>query len=127
MPIHRMKRGPANKKAFLSKKGQQILKDREQAFLYILTNHQSFADLNKLMVEDLFLFSNRKNPNKRLSRADWNNSLNEIIKQFVKKHDLCIESTTHRFRHNFIQSVWKDSKDIVAVKEIIGHGSVKAT
>lgn len=127
MPIHRIKRGPSNKKAFLSKKGKELLKKREADFIYILENHQRFADFNKLNIEDLLLFTNQNQPTSLLSRSHWNNALNEILKTFSTQQQLDTKYTTHSFRHNFIQSIWKDSKDILYVKEVIGHGSIKAT
>lgn len=73
------------------------------------------------------LFTNEDDLLKPLTRAHWNNFLNQILKKFVKENDLPTQFTTHSFRPNYITTLWKDSKDILYVTQSIGHSSVALT
>lgn len=110
--IDRVKRGPANHKAFLTKEGQKILKDREKDLEMV----SYFKDL------DSFIFTG-ENSKKSLHREAWNRLINKFLKDCVEKLETKPLIRSHSFRIGFITELWRDTKDI----ELIGHASLNTT
>ena len=115
--IDRSKRGPSNHKAFLTKEGKKIIQDRKKDFQLIF-----------LMKEpDSYLFTAEDNHYKPLNRIvitrDVNKVMRKISNQFPGKPNI----TSHSFRIGYITQLWKDSKDIEFVKQLIGHRNLDTT
>ena len=115
--IDRSKRGLSNHKAFLTKEGKKIIQDRKKDFQLIF-----------LMKEpDSYLFTAEDNHYKPLNRIvitrDVNKVMRKISNQFPGKPNI----TSHSFRIGYITQLWKDSKDIEFVKQLIVHRNLDTT
>jgi len=115
--IDRSKRGPANHKAFLTKEGKKLVKDRQKDFQFIF-----------LMKEpDSYVFTNESNYSKTLTRETITKAVNivthTISEEIISKPNI----TSHSFRIGYITQLWKDSKDIEFVKQTIGHRNLDTT
>ena len=115
--IDRSKRGPSNHKAFLTKEGKKIINDRQKDFKFIF-----------LMKEpDSYLFTAESNHSKQLGRVIITKDVNKIMRQVSEQLPDKPNITSHSFRIGYITQLWKDSKDIEFVKQIIGHRNLDTT
>jgi len=115
--IDRSKRGPANHKAFLTKEGKKLVKDRQKDFQFIF-----------LMKEpDSYVFTNESNHSKILSRETITRAVNLVTRTVSEKILSKPNITSHSFRIGYITQLWKDSKDIEFVKQTIGHRNLDTT
>lgn len=115
--IDRSKRGPSNHKAFLTKKGKKIIQDRRKDFEFIFF-------IKEL---DSYLFTPEAKPNQKLRREQLTRNINKIMRVVSKKLPEQPNITSHSFRIAYITELWKDSKDIEYVRQMIGHGKLNTT
>ena len=115
--IDRSKRGPANHKAFLTKEGKKLVKDRQKDFQFIF-----------LMKElDSYVFTNESNHSKTLTRETITKAVNLLTRMVCEEISSKPNITSHSFRIGYITQLWKDSKDIEFVKQTIGHRNLDTT
>jgi site-specific recombinase XerD len=115
--IDRSKRGPANHKAFLTKEGKKLVKDRQKDFQFIF-----------LMKElDSYVFTNESNHSKTLTRETITKAVNQVTRTVSEEISSKPNITSHSFRIGYITQLWKDSKDIEFVKQTIGHRNLETT
>ena len=115
--IDRSKRGPANHKAFLTKEGKKLVKDRQKDFQFIF-----------LMKEpDSYVFTNESNHSKILTRETITKAVNLLTRTVSEEILSKPNITSHSFRIGYITQLWKDSKDIEFVKQTIGHRKLDTT
>jgi integrase len=115
--IDRSKRGPSNHKAFLSKEGKKIIKDRQKDFQLIF-----------LMKEpDSYVFTSEANHFKKLGRVILTKDVNRVMRAVSNNSLDRPNITSHSFRIGYITQLWKDSKDIEFVKQTIGHRKLDTT
>ena len=115
--IDRSKRGPANHKAFLTKEGEKLVKDRQKDFHFIF-----------LMKElDSYVFTNESNHFKTLTRETITKAVNLVTRTVSEEISSKPNITSHSFRIGYITPLWKDSKDIEFVKQTIGHRNLDTT
>jgi len=115
--IDRSKRGPSNHKAFLTKEGKKIIKDRQKDFELIF-----------LMKEpDSYLFTPESYCSKPIRREVITKEVNKVMHQVSKKLNDKPNITSHSFRIGYITQLWKDTKDIEFVKQTIGHRKLDTT
>lgn len=115
--IDRSKGGPANHKAFLTKEGKKLVKDRQKDFQFIF-----------LMKEpDSYVFTNESNHSKILTRETITKDVNLVTRRVSEKILSKPNITSHSFRIGYITQLWKDSKDIEFVKQTIGHRKLDTT
>ena len=115
--IDRSKRGPANHKAFLTKEGKKLVKDRQKDFQFIF-----------LMKEpDSYVFTSESNHSKILTRETITKAINLVARRVSEKIISKPNITSHSFRIGYITQLWKDSKDIEFVKQTIGHRNLDTT
>ena len=115
--IDRSKRGPSNHKAFLTKEGKKIIKDRQKDFQRIF-----------LMKEpDSYIFTAEANHSKQLDRVAITRDVNKVMRAVSNQLPSKPNITSHSFRIGFITQLWKDSKDIEFVKQTIGHRKLDTT
>jgi len=114
--IDRVKRGPSNHKAFLTREGARIMKDRlaDFEFLYFSKN------------DDSYIFT-AENSEKPLERESFTNITNQFIRQSARKIEGQPVLTSHSFRIGFITQLWRDTKDIEFVRQTIGHVRIDTT
>ena len=115
--IDRSKRGPASYKAYLSKKGKQILKSRKKDFdlLYLLKEDKSY------------IFTSQLDHNKHIRREQITKDINKIMALVSKNLPDQPNLKSHSFRTSFITQLWKDTNDIEFVRQIIGHSKLDTT
>ena len=115
--IDRSKRGPANHKAFLTKEGKKLVKDRQKDFQFIFL----------MKGPDSYVFTNEFNHFKILTRETLTKAVNQVThtvsEEILSKPNI----TSHSFRIGYITQLWKDSKDIEFVKQTIGHRNIDTT
>ena len=115
--IDRLKRGPANHKAFLTAEGKKLVKARQRDFEFL------FLMKNK----DSYVFTSDRKPNQMLRREtitmDVNTVTHSVSNLLPSKQNI----TSHSFRIGYISQLWKDTKDVEFVKQTIGHSSLNAT
>jgi site-specific recombinase XerD len=115
--IDRSKRGPSNHKAFLTKEGKELVKDRQKDFQFIF-----------LMKEpDSYVFTNESNHYKVLTRETITKAVNLVTREVSEETFSKPNITSHSFRIGYITQLWKDSKDIEFVKQTIGHIKLDTT
>ena len=115
--IDRSKRGPSNHKAFLTKEGKKIIQDRQKDFQLIFL----------IKEPDSYLFTAEANHSKPLDRVAITRDVNKVMREVSNRLPTKPNITSHSFRIGFITQLWKDSKDIEFVKQIIGHRKVDTT
>jgi site-specific recombinase XerD len=115
--IDRSKHGPANHKAFLTKEGKKLIKDRQKDFQFIF-----------LMKEpDSYVFTSEVNHYEILSRETITKAVNQLTRTVSEEIPCKPNITSHSFRIGYITQLWKDSKDIEFVKQTIGHRKLDTT
>lgn len=114
--IDRLKKGPANHKAFLTKEGKKLIQDRKKDFEFL-----SFSKK-----EDSYMFT-AEGSEKPLERESFTNMMNQFIRDSARKMEENPNLTTHSFRIGFITKLWKDNGDIEFVRQVIGHRNVSTT
>jgi integrase len=114
--IDRVKRGPSNHKAFLTREGAIIMKDRltDFEFLYFSKDDNSY------------IFT-AENSDKPLERESFTSLINQFIKEATVKIDGQPLLTSHSFRIGFITQLWRDTNDIEFVRQTIGHVKIDTT
>jgi integrase len=114
--IDRAKRGPANHKAFLTKEGSRIIKERRSDFELL----QLFKD------DDSYIFT-AENSKKPLTREAFTNLINKFLKECARQMDRNPNLSSHSFRVGFITQLWRDTNDIEFVRQAIGHAKINTT
>lgn len=114
--IDRAKRGPANHKAFLTKEGSRIMRERRSDFELL----QLFKD------GDSYIFT-AENSKKPLAREAFTNLINKFIKDCSRRMDRNPNISSHSFRVGFITQLWRDTNDIEFVRQAIGHAKIDTT
>ena len=114
--MDRLKKGPTNKKAFLTKEGGELVKDRKKDFEFLLTAGEEKSE---------YLFFPRNSEKPQVSREYFNRTVNSVLKELSVEFQACF--TSHSFRKGYITKLWKDSGDIELVRGIIGHSCIATT
>lgn len=132
--IDRLKRGPANKKAFLKKSGIAIIQKAAPdifELLKISDIHIPDSALDNYFetpYDKLYLFSAPANKGtKPYARPYFTDSFNKIIRSvpdFIKND---LKFSSHSCRHGFLTQLWRDTQDIKFVQEAIGHTHIGST
>jgi len=115
--IDRLKRGPANHKAFLTSEGKKIVKARKRDFEFLFL----------MKDKDSYIFTSDRKPNQKLRRETITMDVNKVthfVSNFLPSKP---NMTSHSFRIGYISQLWKDTKDIEFVSQTIGHRSLNAT
>ena len=115
--IDRLKRGPANHKAFLTSEGKKLVKARKRDFEFL------FLMKNK----DSYVFTSDRKPNQKLRRETITMDVNKVTHSVSKLLPSKPNLTSHSFRIGYISQLWKDTKDIEFVKQAIGHRRLTST
>jgi integrase len=115
--IDRLKRGPANHKAFLTSEGKKLVKARKRdfEFLFIMKN------------KDSYVFTSDRKPNQKLRRETITMDVNKVTHSVSKLLPSKPNITSHSFRIGYISRLWKDTKDIEFVRQTIGHRNLNST
>ena len=115
--IDRLKRGPANHKAFLTSEGKKLVKARKRDFEFL------FLMKNK----DSYIFTSDRKPNQKLRRETITMDVNKVTHSVSKLLPSKPNITSHSFRIGYISRLWKDTKDIEFVRQTIGHRNLNST
>ena len=115
--IDRLKRGPANHKAFLTSEGKKLVKARKRDFEFLFL----------MKDKDSYVFTSEQNPNQMLRRQTLTMTVNKIMHSVSNLLQSKPNITSHSFRIGYISQLWKDTKDIEFVRQTIGHSSLNST
>ena len=115
--IDRLKRGPANHKAFLTSEGKRIIKLRKRDFEFLFL----------MKDKDSYVFTSDRKPNQMLRRQTIRMDVNKIMHSVSNLLPSKPNITSHSFRIGYISQLWKDTKDIEFVRQTIGHRSLNST
>ena len=115
--IDRLKRGPANHKAFLTSEGKKLVKGRKRDFEFLFL----------MKDKDSYIFTSDRKPNQKLRRETITMDVNKVTHSVSKLLPSKPNITSHSFRIGYISQLWKDTKDIEFVRQTIGHRSLNAT
>ena len=115
--IDRLKRGPANHKAFLTSEGKKIVKARKRDFNFLFL----------MKDKDSYVFTSDRKPNQMLRRETITMDVNRVMHSVSKLLPSKPNITSHSFRIGYISQLCKDTKDIKFVRQTIGYRSLNAT
>ena len=115
--IDRLKKGPANHKAFLTREGKKIVKARKKDFEF----------LSLMKDKDSYVFTSDRKPNQMLRRETITINVNKVMHSVSKLLPSQPKITSHSFRIGYISQLWKDTKDIEFVRQTIGHCNLNST
>ena len=115
--IERLKRSPANHKAFLTLEGKKILKTRKRDFEFLFL----------MKDKDSYVFTSDRKTNQKLRRETITIDLNRVMHSVSKGLPDKPKITSHSFRIGYTSKLWKDTKDIEFVKQSIGHRRINTT
>lgn len=115
--IDRLKRGPANHKAFLTSEGKRIIKLRKRDFEFLFL----------MKDKDSYVFTSDRKPNQMLRRQTITMDVNKVMHSVSDLLPSKPNITSHSFRIGYISQLWKDTKDIEFVRQTIGHRSLNST
>ena len=115
--IDRLKRGPANHKAFLTSEGKRIIKLRKRDFEFLFL----------MKDKDSYVFTSDRKPNQMLRRQTITMDVNKVMHSVSNLLPSKPNITSHSFRIGYISQLWKDTKDIEFVRQTIGHRSLNST
>jgi integrase len=96
--IDRSKRGPSSHKAFLTREGVKLIKDRGKDFEFLSYYKQ----------DNSYIFTSQYS-NKPLERESFTNLINKFIKQSAKEIEGQPVLSSHSFRIGFISKLWRDT------------------
>jgi site-specific recombinase XerD len=115
--IDRLKKGPANHKAFLTSEGKKIVKARKRDFEFLFL----------MKDKDSYVFTSDRKPNQMLRRETITMDVNKVMHAVSKSLPSKPKITSHSFRIGYISQLWKDTKDIEFVRQTIGHRRLNST
>ena len=115
--INRLKRGPANHKAFLTLEGKKLVKARKRDFEFLFL----------MKDKDSYVFTSDRKPNQMLRRQTITMDVNKVMNSVSNLLPSKPKITSHSFRIGYISQLWKDTKDIEFVRQTIGHRSLNST
>ena len=115
--IDRLKRGPANHKAFLTSEGRKIVKARKRDFEFLFL----------MKDENSYVFTSDRKPNQKLGRQTITMDVNKVMHSVSNLLPSKPNIISHSFRIGYISQLWKDTKDIEFVRQTIGHRSLNST
>ena len=115
--IDRLKRGPANHKAFLTSEGRKVVKARKRDFEFLFL----------MKDENSYVFTSDRKPNQKLGRQTITMDVNKLMHSVSNLLPSKPNITSHSFRIGYISQLWKDTKYIEFVRQTIGHRSLNST
>ena len=115
--IDRLKRGPANHKAFLTSEGKKMVEERKKDFDFLFL----------MKTTDSYIFTSELNHKKMLRRETITRDVNCIMRSVSKSLPNQPNITSHSFRVGYISQLWKDTNDIEFVRQSIDHQKMEST
>ena len=76
---------------------------------------------------DSYIFTAESNHSKQLGCVVITKNVNKIMNQVSEQLPDKPNITNHSFRIGYMTQLWKDSKDIEFVKQVIGHRNLDTT
>lgn len=114
--VDRAKRGPSSHKAYLTRKGARILKQRSRDFEIILYSKDSSS----------YVFT-QEHVYEPLTREAFTRTINEFLTQCSDLLPNKPYIKSHSFRAGFITELWRNTGDIEFVRQAIGHAKLDTT
>lgn len=101
--IDRLKKGPANHKAFLTSEGKKIIKARKRYFEFLFL----------MKDKDSYLFTSDRKPYQKLRRETIMMDVNKVMRSVANRIESKPNITSHSFRIGYITNLWRDTSDRV--------------
>jgi integrase len=115
--INRSKRGPSSHKAFITRLGKRLIRERTRDFEIIYAMKEPYD----------YIFTSERNHSQPLTRETLTKEVNLVLRNMSKKLPNKPNLTSHSFRKGFITELWKDTSDIEFVRQVVGHIKVEST
>lgn len=115
--VDRLKKGPANHKAFLTSEGKKIIKARKRDFEFLFL----------IKDKDSYIFTSDRKPYQMLRRETITMDVNKVMRSVANGIESKPNITSHSFRIGYITNLWKDTSDIEFVRQAIGHSKIDTT
>ena len=115
--IDRLKKGPTNHKAFLTREGKKIVKARKKDFKF----------LSLMKDKDSYVFTSDRKPSQMLRRETVTINVNKVMHSVSKFLPSQPKITSNSFRIGYISKLWTDTKDIQFVRQTIEHCNLNST
>jgi integrase len=115
--IDRLKKGPANHKAFLTSEGKKIVKARKRDFEFLFV----------IKDKDSYVFTSDRKPYQMLRRETITMDVNRVMHSVSSLLPSKPIITSHSFQIGYISQLWEDTKDIEFVRQTVGHRSLNST
>ena len=136
LQVNLSKGGRKGHKIFLTKEGQTLLSDYRKDFINLifylgfleeLPTHRNLGNMEPSVLE-FYLFSNNSSKGQTpLSRSFFTRQMNEVLKQTPELVERGIQVTSHSFRRGYITTLWKETKDLEFVRQVIAHKQIGTT
>lgn len=136
LQVNLSKGGHKGHKFFLTKEGATLVRpfrvDFQNlmfllGFLKELGTRPNLSNIESAVLE-FYLFSAHSSKGQRpLSRSFFTRQLNEVLTQTPELAERGIHLTSHSFRRGYITSLWKETKDLEFVRQVIAHKQIGTT
>lgn len=136
LQVNLSKGGRKGHKIFLTKEGQTLLSAYRADFLNLmfllgflqeLPPRRNLGNLEPAILE-FYLFSHHSSKGETpLSRSFFTRQMNEVLTQTPQLLERGIQLTSHSFRRGYITALWKETKDLEFVRQVIAHKQIGTT
>lgn len=136
LQVNLSKGGHKGHKIFLTKEGQTLVSTYRLDFMNLmllsgfiqeLPTRRNLANLDPAILEFYLFSANSSKGQRPLSRVFFTNQLNNILKGTPELVERGIHLTSHSFRRGYITSLWKETKDLEFVRQVIAHKQIGTT
>ena len=136
LQVNLSKGGRKGHKIFLTKEGQRLLSTYRVDFLNLLLllgfieelpNRKNLSNIEPSILEFYLFSANSSKGQTPLSRVFFTNQINNILNQTPQLLERGIQLTSHSFRRGYITSLWKETKDLEFVRQVIAHKQIGTT
>ena len=123
-------------KIFLTKEGQTLVSTYRfdfmnlmflLGFLQELPTRRNLGNLEPAVLEFYLFSANSSKGQTPLSRSFFTRQMNEVLTQTPELLERGIQLTSHSFRRGYITALWKETKDLEFVRQVIAHKQIGTT
>ena len=134
LEIDLLKGGRTNYKRFLTSEGTELVKGYRkdlQELIFLSGIVEEYPDWKTLediepATSEKYLFSGNKGQ-KPLAGNFFMNLINRELQETPELKERGVILTSHSFRRGYITSLWKKTRDLEFVRQVIGHEQIQTT
>ena len=136
LQVNLSKGGHKGHKFFLTKEGATLVRTYRVdfvnlmfllGFLQELGTRRNLGNLEPGVLEFYLFSANSSKGQIPLSRSFFTRQMNEVLTQTPQLAERGIHLTSHSFRRGYITSLWKETKDLEFVRQVIAHKQIGTT